>query len=95
MPNYDLKQHSHGAVSSDGKIGTASGKIVTTGTGGALQASNSITKSQISDFPTTMTPSSHNHTVSDISDCTTMAVTITYTDDTTETKNLVVYTPSS
>ncbi|MBQ6099257.1 MAG: hypothetical protein IJL02_05270 [Methanobrevibacter sp.] len=76
MPNYDLKTHSHGNVSSDGKIGTASGKIVTTGTGGALQASDSITKSMISDVST-------------------VQVTITYTDESTETKNLVVYTPSS
>ena len=48
-------------MSNDGKIGTSSGKIITTGTGGALQASNSITKSQISDFPTSMTPTSHTH----------------------------------
>ena len=53
--------HSHGSVTADGKIGTASGKIITTGTGGVLQASDSITKSKISDFPTTMTPSSHSH----------------------------------
>jgi len=74
MPNYDLKQHSHGAVSSDGKIGTASGKIVTTGTGGALQASNGISKSMLTDVST-------------------VQVTITYTDDSTETKNLLVYSP--
>ena len=53
--------HTHGNLSNDGKIGTASGKIITTGTGGAIQASNSITKSMISDFPTSMTPTSHTH----------------------------------
>ena len=53
--------HTHGNLSNDGKVGTASGKIITTGTGGAIQASDSITKSQISDFPSTMTPSSHTH----------------------------------
>ena len=53
--------HSHGSITDEGKIGTASGKIITTGTGGVLQASDSITKSKISDFPSTMTPSSHTH----------------------------------
>ena len=76
MQNYDLKTHGHGSVSSDGKIGTASGKIVTTGSGGVLQASDSISKSMISDVST-------------------VQVTITYTDDSTETKNLLVYSPSS
>ena len=78
MPDYDLKTipHGHGNVSSDGKIGSESGKIVTTGTGGALEASSSISKSQISDVST-------------------LQVTITYTDDSTETKNLLVYSPSS
>lgn len=60
--------HTHGSVSNDGKIGTASGKIITTGTSGVLQASDSITKSMISDFPTSMTPTSHTHTKSEISD---------------------------
>ena len=46
--------HSHGSVTSDGKIGSTSGKIITTGTDGSLQASDSITKSLISDF-------SHSH----------------------------------
>lgn len=58
--------HTHGNISSDGKIGTSSGKIVTTGTGGVLQASDSITKSLISDFPTSMTPTAHTHYDSDI-----------------------------
>ena len=53
--------HTHGNLSNDGKVGTASGKIITTGTNGAIQASDSITKSQISDFPSTMTPASHTH----------------------------------
>lgn len=61
LGSYASSSHTHGNVSNDGKIGTASGKIVTTGTGGALQASDSITKSQISDFPSTMTPTSHTH----------------------------------
>ena len=61
LGSYASSSHTHGNVSNDGKIGTASGKIVTTGTSGALQASDSITKSQISDFPSSMTPSSHSH----------------------------------
>lgn len=60
--------HTHGNISSDGKIGTSSGKIVTTGTGGVLQASDSITKSLISDFPTSMTPTAHNQASSTITE---------------------------
>ena len=51
--------HSHGNITNDGKIGSTSGYIVTTGTNGVLQAVSSITKSKISDFPSTMTPSAH------------------------------------
>ena len=53
--------HVHGNLSADGKIGSSTGKIITTGTNGALQAVDTITKSKISDFPSTMTPSSHTH----------------------------------
>lgn len=53
--------HTHGNLTNDGKVGSSSGKIITTTTGGAIQASDSITKSMISDFPTSMTPSSHTH----------------------------------
>ena len=34
--------HVHGNITSDGKIGSSSGKIITTGTGGVLQASDVI-----------------------------------------------------
>lgn len=51
--------HSHGNITNDGKIGSVSGYIVTTGTNGVLQAVSSITKNKISDFPSTMTPSAH------------------------------------
>ena len=60
------KTHTHGNVTNDGKIGSASGKLITTGTGGVLQAVDSITKSKISDFPTTMTPTSHTHTIANV-----------------------------
>ena len=53
--------HTHGSISNDGKIGSSSGKIITTGANGVLQASDSITKSMISDFPSTMAPESHTH----------------------------------
>lgn len=33
------KVHAHGNMSSDGKVGTESGKVLTTGSGGAVQAS--------------------------------------------------------
>ena len=55
------KTHTHGNISNDGKIGSDSGKIITTGSNGVLTASSSITKSLISDFPTSMTPTSHSH----------------------------------
>lgn len=47
--------HIHGNITNDGKVGSASGKILTTGTDGAVQASDSITKSMISDFPSLAT----------------------------------------
>lgn len=59
--SFTPASHTHGSLTDDGKIGTASGKIITTGTGGALQASASITKSMISDF-------SHTHDYTTISD---------------------------
>ncbi|WP_296789881.1 hypothetical protein [uncultured Methanobrevibacter sp.] len=37
----------------------------------------------------------HTHPLSDVNNVSTVQVTITYTDDSTETKNLVVYTPPS
>ena len=55
------KTHTHGNISNDGKIGSDSGKIITTGSNGVLTASSSITKSLISDFPSSMTPTSHSH----------------------------------
>jgi len=60
--------HNHNNITNDGKIGTVSGKLITTGTGGVLQAVDTITKSKISDFPTSMPPSSHTHTKSQITD---------------------------
>ena len=60
--------HTHGSLTNDGKIGSASGKIITTGTNGALQASDSITKSMISDFPSSMAPSSHEHNATEVKD---------------------------
>ena len=58
--------HTHGNLSNDGKLGSASGKIVTTGTDGVIHASDSITKSLISDFPSSMTPTAHNQATSTI-----------------------------
>ena len=37
----------------------------------------------------------HTHALTDVNNVSTLEVTITYTDDSTETKNLVVYTPPS
>ena len=52
------------------------------------------TKSQITDFPSTMTPSAHTHNYSDVNGVSTVAVTVTYTNNTTETINLLKYTSS-
>lgn len=41
--------HTHGNISNDGKIGTSSNKIITTGTDGVLQASNNIPVTQVLD----------------------------------------------
>lgn len=60
------KTHTHGNISNTGAIGTSSGKLITTGTNGVLQAVDSITKSKISDFPSTMPPSSHTHIISNV-----------------------------
>lgn len=38
---------------------------------------------------------SHTHALTDINNVSTLQVTITYTDNSTETKNIVVYTPPS
>ena len=41
--------HTHGNLSNDGKIGSASGKIITTGNNGALQASDNLSAGDIKD----------------------------------------------
>ena len=38
LATYALASHVHGNITSDGKIGTASGKVITTTTGGVVQA---------------------------------------------------------
>ena len=38
LATYAAANHGHGNITNDGKIGTASGKVITTGAGGALQA---------------------------------------------------------
>ena len=39
---FAAKSHTHGRVTNDGKIGTATGKVVMTGNAGALQASDAV-----------------------------------------------------
>ena len=48
--NYASTSHAHGNITSDGKIGGATGKIVVTTGNGVLDVADSITKSKISDF---------------------------------------------
>lgn len=59
--NYATLDHTHGNITKNGTIGSASGKILTTGSNGVIQASSTITKSKISDFPTSMPPTTHTH----------------------------------
>lgn len=61
---------------------------------GYASSSHTHTKSQITDFPSTMTPTSHTHNYSDVNGVSTVAVTVTYTNNTTETINLLKYTSS-
>ena len=65
---FSLKSHTHGNISNDGKISNTSGKIITTGENGELQASAYISKNQISDFPLTIQPATHTHNKSEITD---------------------------
>ena len=58
---YAKAVHSHGDIDNNGAIGSSSNKIITTGTNGKLRASDAISKSQINDFPTSMTPTEHTH----------------------------------
>ena len=61
---------------------------------GYASSSHTHTKSQITDFPSTMTPSAHTHNYSDVNGVSTVAVTVTYTNNTSETINLLKYTSS-
>jgi hypothetical protein len=45
--SYTPSSHAHGNITNDGKIGTASGVPLITGTGGVVQASSFITNAQI------------------------------------------------
>lgn len=47
--NRTPTSHTHGNLTNDGKVGSASGKIITTGTGGAIQASSSLGAGVIQD----------------------------------------------
>ena len=61
---------------------------------GYASSSHTHTKSQITDFPSTMTPSAHTHNYSDVNGVSTVPVTVTYTNNTSETINLLKYTSS-
>ena len=101
LSGYSTTSHTHGNITSDGKVGSTANKPLITGTSGAVTtgsfeatatnikmngtqsvgslntfargdhvhptdtsraaATHSHTKSEITDFPTTMTPSSHTH----------------------------------
>ncbi|NBW18376.1 MAG: hypothetical protein EBR82_61415, partial [Caulobacteraceae bacterium] len=56
---YAATSHTHGNITSDGKIGTASGQIVVTGTGGVLTTAATISASSVSGLPTAGTGASN------------------------------------
>lgn len=74
--------HAHGSITSDGKIGTAAGRLVVTGSNGFLTTVASVQSGVISDFstaalaavtwstitgkPSTFAPSSHTHALSEL-----------------------------
>lgn len=84
---YAKAVHSHGDIDNNGAIGSSSNKIITTGTNGKLRASDAISKSQISDFPTSMTPTTHTHTTSEITNFPTIGTGLSTNDFSDAYKN--------
>lgn len=108
--------HAHGNITNDGKIGSVTGKIITTGANGVLQASNTISantivdsasyniignssnasqnsinnliNTRLSELSTNKANTTHSHTVSQITDLNTVAIIVSYDDETTETINV-------
>lgn len=84
---YAKVSHSHGYLTNDGRLGSESGKIVTTCTDGKICAVDTINKSKISDFPTSMTPTAHTHTTSEITNFPTIGTGLSTNDFSDAYKN--------
>ena len=90
--------HTHGNLSNDGKIGTTANKPIITGNNGVLSVGSFGTTANTfaegnhthSDYAS----SSHNHSYNDINNVEVVNVTVTYTDNTTETIKLLKYNGS-
>jgi hypothetical protein len=54
LDNKASNSHTHGNITRDGKIGSASGKLIMTGTGGVLQASDAVLPSIVTEWETTL-----------------------------------------
>jgi len=80
LTNYIQKSNTTGLLKNDGSV-------MTGGTGASNYAIGNHTHSGYAN-------SSHNHNITDLNNTTTVAVTVTYTDNTTETINLLKYTGS-
>ena len=80
LTNYVQKSQATGLIKNDGTI-------MQSGTGASNFALGNHTHSGYAN-------SSHNHNISDLNNITTVTVTVTYIDNTTETINLVKYTGS-
>lgn len=82
LSGYSTTSHTHGNLTSDGKVGTTASRFVVTTTGGALTTSSTYTTSKISKV-------GHTHVIADTTDVSTVDVLVTYTDGTSETLTLL------
>lgn len=58
--SFTPSSHAHGSITNDGRIGTTSGQIVVTGSGGALTTSATISASSVSGLAAVATSGSYN-----------------------------------
>lgn len=94
--NYAKADHQHPLSSAYATSGHShSGMLTTSDVGTSSDTSSSkIVACNDTRLSDARTPTSHTHTYSNITNVSTVAVVVTYTDDTTETLNLLKYTGS-
>lgn len=72
----NIEEHGHGNITADGKVGTVSGRILTTGTGGTVQASTASATRSALGLATIAATGSYND-LKDIPDSAEIAGTVT------------------